>query len=56
MCAVIDQDVELIKALIDSGADLEARDRQGQTTLYHAFPDIPTQSKTSLSNTSVENW
>ncbi|XP_005098323.1 ankyrin-3 [Aplysia californica] len=40
MSAIVREDTELIKALIESGADLEARDRQGQNALYHAFPDI----------------
>ncbi|GFR78586.1 NACHT and Ankyrin domain protein [Elysia marginata] len=39
MKAIVDQDVRLVKALVDSGADLETRDRLGQNALYYAFPE-----------------
>ena len=45
MCAIMEQDIELIETLIDSGADLEIRDKQGHNILYYAFADYFSQRK-----------
>lgn len=44
MKAVKNQDVDLVRALLESGADVEARDSQGQNVLYHAFPQTFSES------------
>ncbi|GFO45315.1 ankyrin repeat-containing protein [Plakobranchus ocellatus] len=40
MLAVINQDVDYVHALVESGAELETRDKAGQNALYYALPEI----------------
>ena len=45
MNAIISEDLNLVEALLLTGADIEARDRQGQNALYYAFTETHCSSK-----------
>ena len=40
MKAIANQDTDYVKALVESGAELESRDKIGQNALYYAFPEV----------------